>query len=92
MKIAGQFDIPENEILRTAHEGYLFPDTYLIPKEATGSQIVKMMEDNFNKKIQKVREAIKQKGLDFFVISDILGNWPLQFTLSFALSDGSPYA
>lgn len=65
MKITGQFDIPENEILRTAHEGYLFPDTYLIPKEATGSQIVKMMEDNFNKKIQKVREAIKQKGLDF---------------------------
>ena len=65
MKITNQFDIPENEILKTAREGYLFPDTYLIPKEATGSTIVKMMEENFNKKTQKAREAGNKKSLDF---------------------------
>ena len=65
MKIANQFDIPENEILKTAREGYLFPDTYLIPKEATASTIVKMMEENFNKKTQKAREAGNKKSLDF---------------------------
>ena len=65
MKIANQFDIPENEILKTAREGYLFPDTYLIPKEATASTIVKMMEENFNKKTQKARESGNKKSLDF---------------------------
>lgn len=32
------------------HEGYLFPDTYLIPKNATIDQIITIMTNNFNTK------------------------------------------
>lgn len=32
-------------------EGYLFPDTYLIPYGAGEEEIIKMMVDNFNKKV-----------------------------------------
>jgi UPF0755 protein len=37
------FAIPESEFLKYAKEGYLFPDTYLIPKEATAEAIVKIL-------------------------------------------------
>ncbi|HWA52201.1 MAG TPA: endolytic transglycosylase MltG [Patescibacteria group bacterium] len=39
-------------------EGYLFPDTYLLPRDATASTIVKIMTDNFNK---QYTEAAKNK-------------------------------
>lgn len=32
------------------HEGYLFPDTYLIPREATVEDIVAIMQKNFDEK------------------------------------------
>jgi len=34
------------------HEGYLFPDTYLIPRDATIEQIITIMTNNFNTKYQ----------------------------------------
>lgn len=34
-----------------ASEGYMFPDTYLIPKNATASFVVDLMRQNFDKKI-----------------------------------------
>ncbi|OGG02299.1 hypothetical protein A2W14_01050 [Candidatus Gottesmanbacteria bacterium RBG_16_37_8] len=61
MKIANTFSIPESEILSIGREGYLFPDTYHIPKEATGSQIVKMMEDNFAAKTAKLNKNALDK-------------------------------
>jgi len=33
-----------------ANEGYLFPDTYLIPRDATIDQIIVLMKNNFNNK------------------------------------------
>jgi UPF0755 protein len=57
LKIAAEFNIPESEILKTAREGYLFPDTYFIPKEATGEKIVKIMEDNFAKKTANLNKS-----------------------------------
>ena len=38
-----------------ASEGYLFPDTYLIPRDYTNAQVVKMIEDNFRKKISTLK-------------------------------------
>lgn len=35
------------------NEGYLFPDTYLIPKDASIAFIIKVMRDNFDKKYQE---------------------------------------
>lgn len=44
-------------------EGYLFPDTYRIFKDATAGDIVKKMLDNFDNKFnQELRDEIKLKG------------------------------
>lgn len=37
-----------------ANEGYLFPDTYLFPKDADIENIILIMKDNFEKKISEV--------------------------------------
>lgn len=41
------------------HEGYLFPDTYLIPKDADIDLIVTLMKDNFDKKYESIQPAKK---------------------------------
>jgi UPF0755 protein len=51
-------NISEVEFNQLATEGYLFPDTYLIPIQATSESIIKIMKDNFNK---KYTEALRQK-------------------------------
>jgi len=58
------FAIPESEFLKHAKEGYLFPDTYLIPKEATAEAIVKILTNNFYRRFDKnLQEKAKNKGL-----------------------------
>lgn len=65
LKLAKDFNIPENEFLKYAKEGYMFPDTYLIPKDTSGEKIAAIMIDNFNKKIDESRLLkAKQKGLN----------------------------
>ncbi|MDO8497649.1 MAG: endolytic transglycosylase MltG, partial [bacterium] len=44
------FGIPENEFVQSAKEGHLFPDTYLIPKQATTENILSIFYNNFDKK------------------------------------------
>lgn len=56
MRIANNLGIPEIEVLKNTREGYLFPDTYSIPKEATGIAIIKIMEENFIKKTAKLQK------------------------------------
>jgi UPF0755 protein len=51
MKLTKEFNVPESEFLKFAREGYMFPDTYLIPKDTTSEKIAGMMLDNFNKKV-----------------------------------------
>ena len=48
--ISKNFSIPELEFIRLAPEGYLFPDTYLIPTIATAQTIIDTMKLNFDKK------------------------------------------
>lgn len=48
--ISQNLDIPESEFLQYAREGYLFPDTYLVPKQATASAIIEILISNFNKR------------------------------------------
>jgi UPF0755 protein len=38
------------------NEGYLFPDTYLIPKNADENLVISIMRDNFNKKYASVKQ------------------------------------
>lgn len=48
--ISKELDIPETEFIKYASEGYLFPDTYLLPKEATAGSVINILENNFRSK------------------------------------------
>ncbi len=64
--ISKELGIPEIEFLKYAKdkEGYLFPDTYLFPKNVTASRVVKIMLDNFNRRVSpQLRRKAKEKGL-----------------------------
>lgn len=50
-------------------EGYLFPDTYFIFPNATNEEIIKIMEDNFNKKLKEHENEIISSGKK---LSDII--------------------
>lgn len=59
-------DIPEAQFLQVAREGYMFPDTYLIPRDATASAVVQMFLDTFNAKVTPaMKEDAKKTGLTF---------------------------
>lgn len=47
-----------------SHEGYLFPDTYLIPKNASASAVIAILLANFEKKFdQSLQEDAQKAGL-----------------------------
>ena len=46
-----KFDPDEFLIVAQGKEGYLYPDTYLIPKEMTATQVVSLLENTFERKI-----------------------------------------
>lgn len=62
----GKLKIDNGEFVKKAkkHEGYLFPDTYLFPKEATIDGIIQTLKLNFDKKYtDEIKSKIKAKGL-----------------------------
>lgn len=62
--LADQFDIPASEFIKQAQEGTLFPDTYLVSKDASIDTILGVLNTNFNKKYnQTLRAKAKAKGL-----------------------------
>lgn len=64
MALSKDLNLPEKEFLKVATEGYMFPDTYLIPKDATAGAIAVMFMDNFNKKITpEMQSALKKEEL-----------------------------
>lgn len=46
-----------------SQEGYLFPDTYLFPPDATIASIVKAMRENFDAKIKPLENDVRTSGL-----------------------------
>lgn len=56
MKLKDQFSISEITFIENAREGELFPDTYLIPKQATEEQIIQIMQNNYNEKLAEARK------------------------------------
>lgn len=63
-RLAKDLDLPESQFLGAAREGYMFPDTYLIPRDATAAGIAKIFLDTFDKKVTPVmRQDLKAKGL-----------------------------
>lgn len=66
LKLAQELSIPEREFLKYAKEGYMFPDTYLIPREASAAAVVALLSDNFDKKVTAdLRSAIEVQNLTF---------------------------
>ena len=65
-KLNEELDIDSKEFLRMAKEGYMFPDTYLIPRTATSASIAQLFLDTFNKKVTaQMREDAQKTGLSF---------------------------
>ncbi len=65
-RLAKDLSIPESQFLSAARQGYMFPDTYLIPRDATSSAIASLFLDTFNQKVtQRMREDSRQTGLTF---------------------------
>ena len=62
--VAKELNIPEKEFLAVAKEGYMFPDTYSIPQDATAGAIAKILTDTFYEKVtpQMISDA-KKAGL-----------------------------
>lgn len=58
------FDAKEFKQLAKDKEGYLFPDTYLLPHKTSASEVVKIMEDNFDNKIMSVYGRLIASGKD----------------------------
>ncbi len=50
-RLSKDLDIPESEFILHSKEGYLFPDTYLIPKDATAGAVLEVLTNNFNSKV-----------------------------------------
>lgn len=58
------FSYPQFLELTKKIEGNLFPDTYLIPKDASPSSVIKILTNNFEKKYSlELQLAAKKKGL-----------------------------
>ena len=56
--LSSKFKLQSSKFIILAKEGYMFPDTYLFPKDATEEQIVKKLIDTFD---QKYSDALKAK-------------------------------
>jgi UPF0755 protein len=86
-------------------EGYLYPDTYLFPKEVTAQQVVNRMKDTFNKKVgteitqnQVIMASLIERetkgNAEKPVVAGILykriaNGWPLQVDATIQYAKGS---
>jgi UPF0755 protein len=66
-KISELFDerfpfFDHSSFIALAPEGYLFPDTYFVPVTATASSTIKMLGDNFARKVLPVLPEIERSG------------------------------
>jgi UPF0755 protein len=50
-KFADEFGIDEQEFLAESREGYLFPDTYLVPVDADYKRVLGILQNNFDTKV-----------------------------------------
>lgn len=63
-KLSKDLNIPEVEFLKYTKEGYMFPDTYLIPQDASAAAVAQIFLDNFDKKVTaRMRTDAKKSGL-----------------------------
>lgn len=62
--LAQKLGLSSSVLMRESQEGYLFPDTYLVPKGATETQVLSMLRDTFNDKVTtEIRNAAAKRNL-----------------------------
>jgi UPF0755 protein len=75
-KLSSELGIPEREFVGVAQEGYMFPDTYLVSKDATAGGVSELFKSTFEKKLtSEMRlEIARQKRTinDVVVLASIL--------------------
>ncbi len=65
-KLTKELDIPESEFVKVAREGYMFPDTYLIPRDATVGAVAALFTTTFEQKVdENLRADARKTGLPF---------------------------
>ncbi|MBI3342996.1 endolytic transglycosylase MltG [Candidatus Gottesmanbacteria bacterium] len=63
-KLTRELDIPESEFVKVAREGYMFPDTYLVPRDATVGAVAALFRTTFDQKVDaSLRSDAKKTGL-----------------------------
>lgn len=63
-QLKAELGIDPNAFLKSAREGYMFPDTYLFNKEVTSADIVSTLQNTFDKRYsQDIQDQVKAKGL-----------------------------
>lgn len=63
-KLNSELRIRTEEFLKLAKEGYMFPDTYLFPREATVEYIVDTLRKTFDSRFSgELRQKIRSQGL-----------------------------
>src|SRR3989338_4301436 len=63
-KLNGELRIDNGEFLKASKEGYMFPDTYLFPKEATVEYIAGTLRKTFEARFTtELRSKIRSQGL-----------------------------
>lgn len=65
------YDLSWNQQLNQ-HEGYLFPDTYLIPHDADIQAIITMMTDNFSKKYAQVTNSTSMSQNQIVILASLI--------------------
>lgn len=75
-KLSQELGIPEREFMAVAREGYMFPDTYLVPKDASAGGVSSLFTDTFEKKFTaEMRAEIGRQGRtlkDVVILASIL--------------------
>ena len=62
--LAKEAGINKNEFLSRAKEGYIFPDTYLLPTDVNLDQIFQIIEANFNKRVtEEIVQSARKNGI-----------------------------
>ncbi len=63
-RLSSELGVSSSEFLKAAKEGYMFPDTYLFPKEATTQYITSTLRKTFEARFTpEIRSKIRSQGL-----------------------------
>lgn len=63
-KLNNDLAVNKDEFLKSAEEGYMFPDTYLLNPKASASDIVAILKNNFSSRYSdEIKQKVIAKGL-----------------------------